>query len=589
MKLKAKLIWLILLVVVFSSLSIAGIGIISIQKISKDSLDTTSEELFKRYDDSIRANVEIIISELKAISRSIDEGVLTEEEGKTLAANIIREARYGESGYFWADDFEGNNIVLLGKDTEGTNRMGLQDAKGSMIIQDMMKIARNGGGFYDYYFPKPNETEALRKRAYITVFEDFQWEIGTGNYIDDIDQVLADMKANQNKTTAGIIMTVVLVTFLLIVVGVLIATVIGNYIAKPISKMTKQITKLGQLQLSADQDLNDYSDRKDEVGEIGRSVYQLTGKMREVIQSIRVISDILNLDSTKLVNASNFTLKNAEAVMTAVDEFSSGIMEQANDSQKTAEAIHLMNDLLASSSAGIKKVVEYTTKVGEAQTQGQEAVIQLNRTFKDTSRTTELLSEDITNLMGHAEAINEIVDIIDGIAGQTNLLALNASIEAARAGDAGKGFAVVASEIRNLAEQTSQSTAKINELINKVTDSIDSSKKNMDQSNHLISQASGGIDTVKAAFEGIMTRTSKTLEKISEVEKAYVEIDRSRAKTLEAIESISSVTEESAAAAEEINASMSEQKGVTSELDDIVQSLDKELVNLQQVIDQFQL
>ena len=164
----------------FSSLCIAGIGIVSIQKISKESLEKTSEELFSRYDDSNRSNVEIIISELKAVSQYINDGILSEEEGKTLAANIIREARYGTSGYFWADDYEGNNIVLLGNDTEGTNRIGFKDAKGSLIIEDMMKIAKSGGGFYDYYFPKAGETEALRKRAYITVFEDFQWEIGTG-------------------------------------------------------------------------------------------------------------------------------------------------------------------------------------------------------------------------------------------------------------------------------------------------------------------------------------------------------------------------------------------------------------------------
>ncbi|WP_423231079.1 methyl-accepting chemotaxis protein [Clostridium magnum] len=117
----------------------------------------------------------------------------------------------------------------------------------------------------------------------------------------------------------------------------------------------------------------------------------------------------------------------------------------------------------------------------------------------------------INRLAEKFNKINEIAQLISGIANQTNLLALNAAIEAARAGESGKGFAVVADEVRKLAEVTGQSTKNITDLIHSINLETKSVLNNAEKSTKVISE---GIDASKGAVEKI----EDTLTCFSEVE-----------------------------------------------------------------------
>ena len=73
---------------------------------------------------------------------------------KKIAADEIRQMRYGEAGYFWVDQSDGKNIVLLGSSTEGTNRMNTKDADGYQMVKEIIRVAvQDGGGYTDYVFP----------------------------------------------------------------------------------------------------------------------------------------------------------------------------------------------------------------------------------------------------------------------------------------------------------------------------------------------------------------------------------------------------------------------------------------------------
>jgi methyl-accepting chemotaxis protein len=591
MRLRAKLTGAILFSVLLTSSILAVFTILSLLRLGNESTSITKTALLTQYDNAIKSHVEILITELNAIQASIQEGVLTDDEGKLISANLIREAKYGTSGYFWADDLEGNNIVLLGRaDVEGTNRLELKDTNNLFIIQEFLKLIQSDGeGYLDYYFPKPNETESARKRGFVKLYEPYQWVIGTGNYLDDIDLVINDLNQKQSDQITGSTIFIVILTLLLVAIGFGIGFILSGSITKPIKLLTTQVTQLGKLDLANSDSLQVFSQRKDEVGDIGSAVYTLSKQLKKTIISINDLINNLRSDSNLLVEVSEVTLNTADAVTRAVDEFSKGITEQASDSQLTVDSIHVMNRQLSQSSEDITKAVTYTIKVQESQEVGIKAVEQLDTSFISTQSRTSKLSSDIDQLKTHASEINAIVEMINGIAGQTNLLALNASIEAARAGEAGRGFAVVASEIRNLAEQTSLSTAKISDLIKKVTESINSSKTNMDDSSTLLNEAASRLVIVKETFSEILTRTSKAQAKMADVSSAYNTIDQSRSVTLQAVESISSVTEESAAAAEEINASMEEQKSMTIQLDNVVKGLSQQLTQLTEIVNQFKI
>jgi methyl-accepting chemotaxis protein len=141
------------------------------------------QENFAAQDLLIRSEVETAISLLQAIYTKYQRGEITLENAKKLGAELLRELRYGNDGYFWADTTEGVNVVLYGrKDVEGRNRLEDKDLKGTYYVKEFMAKAKAGGGYVEYWFPKKGQAEAQPKRSYVFLFEPFGWVVGSGYY-----------------------------------------------------------------------------------------------------------------------------------------------------------------------------------------------------------------------------------------------------------------------------------------------------------------------------------------------------------------------------------------------------------------------
>ena len=160
---KKVVIGLIILMVTFVNLT-AGVA------------DNTNDML-------IKCEVETAVSMLQAIYDKHQNGEMTLEAAKKLGADLLRDLRYGDGGYFWADTTEGVNIVLYGnKDVEGKNRLEAKDHHGNFYIKNLLAAGIAGGGYTEYWFPKLAEEEAIPKRSYALIFKPFGWVIGTGYY-----------------------------------------------------------------------------------------------------------------------------------------------------------------------------------------------------------------------------------------------------------------------------------------------------------------------------------------------------------------------------------------------------------------------
>jgi hypothetical protein len=112
-----------------------------------------------------------------------EQGEMTLDQAKRLGADLLRELRYGDEGYFWADTTQGVNVVLYGRqDVEGKNRLEAQDRNGAFFIKEFLALARAGGGYTEYWFPKRGETTPQPKRSYVLLFKPFGWVVGSGYY-----------------------------------------------------------------------------------------------------------------------------------------------------------------------------------------------------------------------------------------------------------------------------------------------------------------------------------------------------------------------------------------------------------------------
>jgi methyl-accepting chemotaxis protein len=135
----------------------------------------------------IKREVQTAISMLAAINSKVIGKELTLDQAKKLGADLLRDLRYGDDkeDYFFADTVEGVNVVLYGrKDVEGINRYdaNIHDV---YYVKEFIAKGRQGGGYTDYWFPKKDGKDPLRKRSYSLLFEPFGWIVSTGYYLED--------------------------------------------------------------------------------------------------------------------------------------------------------------------------------------------------------------------------------------------------------------------------------------------------------------------------------------------------------------------------------------------------------------------
>lgn len=145
---------------------------------------------------------------------------------------------------FWADTYDGTNVVLLGNETEGTNRIDKLDEKGFAYMKAIIQAGKDGGGYTDYWFPKAGETNAKPKRSYSQAFEPFSWVIGTGNYTDYIDEIIKASSLEQKKKVEAAMLN----NDIIILITLLFSLISCIYIIGRINRSFKSISSyLGQL------------------------------------------------------------------------------------------------------------------------------------------------------------------------------------------------------------------------------------------------------------------------------------------------------------------------------------------------------
>ena len=462
------------------TVSITAIGMImmmflmflSINNLEKISIEKIEKALRDDYDEKIKEQVESATSLVDSFMALADKGIITKEEAMQYSADTIREIRFGEDGYFWVDREDGTNVVLLGSETEGTMRLHAPDADGFEFVAAIIKAAKNGGGYVDYKFPKEGGTEPLPKRAYSLYNEKTGWVIGTGNYIDDVDQKIAAEISSMKKRVILITTTSVVLSIILILFAFATASNISASIIKALRTSFSYIESMagGDFTTEISEEM---LNRGDDFGNLAKKLEFLKESVGKLIGSVKEMAEAVDENTYAVDSGITSVNSDIDDVSANTEELSAGFTETASSmDQITGYAVEIE-----------KSALELHTKAKNAAEKILDIHHKLTKESKEVSCGPVVDSDLDSDLKAEleeslervkvVEEINSLSDTIMGIMNQTNLLALNAAIEAARAGEAGRGFSVVADEIRNLSEQSSESVAKIRSITSEVVSSVE--------------------------------------------------------------------------------------------------------------------
>lgn len=369
-------------------------------------------------------------------------------------------------------------------------------------------------------------------------------------------------------------------TLIAVAICAVIAIVVGSVLASGISKAIRKVNRV--LKKTSDGDLTGQISmkRKDEFNVLSSSITNMIGSMKDLILKMTNVSGHVSDSAVQVGTNSEVLLEVTKNITEAVDYINSGISQQAQDTESCLEQMNGLAERINVVHENTDEISEIAQEAQGAIENGMVIVANLGEKVQGTTEVTETIIREIRELNKESIAINSIIGTINEIAEQTNLLSLNASIEAARAGEAGRGFAVVSEEIRKLAEQSGNAGNQIGEIINHIQERLAATIETAGLAGESVAFQTEALNNTVDVFKNISQQVSKLAEDVEKITKSVGGIEQAKEDTMNAIESISTTSNQTESASEELARSTEKQLQAVEVLNDAVKRLQMDAEDL---------
>lgn len=364
------------------------------------------------------------------------------------------------------------------------------------------------------------------------------------------------LQNNLEKKISFIIVSAIIGSILLVVLSMFFAIRMTNSITRPLKELSLNAKQIASGNLLVE-DIN-YKG-KDELGALNKSFTSMVDQLKKLIFSIDTVSKDVEGFAKELETENKGLTDITNQVAVSTNEMAIGSQTISNDLQDAVTLIEKMEIETKQNVSSSKESVSFAIDAVSAIHSGQEAIKTQRDLIVENQKTSHTIDHATKTFANYTSEIENMAQAVSGIADQTNLLALNAAIEAARAGEAGKGFAVVADEVRKLAEEATQSTKHIFEMVSKIKEGISGISDSVQKGVLIAQEQQLSMDQTTNAFGDIETKVEEMKERLTSLLEGTQNSKVFGEQVLYTIESISAVVEESAAGNEEISASTSEQ------------------------------
>jgi methyl-accepting chemotaxis protein len=569
-----KLVSLAIIVILLSTGLVGTVNYIVVKgeldQVGRDSLKNGTLgilELIAQLDTQVQ-NGKITLEEAQESARTQIVGKKIEDNKRS----IDNPVKYGDNFYFYA--FQDSGMVETHPSLEGQDISDLQTGDGRYFVREMIEAAKAGGGYVRYDWALPSNPEIVApKITYVEMDKHWGWIIAAGTYEMDF-----------NAGTNNVLYYTLGMTILATIIGVSLFWFFSGRMTTYIRKIMVITSDIAKGKLTGD-DIPVTTE--DELGILASNVNNMKHSLHEMVNNTKDSASQMRVSSEMLSAITEETTASADEIHQAINDISKGAVVQAEEAEMAISKVETLSSLISNATDKYGEITENMNVINQSQENGRQKVDVLLQNSSEFTQVIEELRTNFSSLASQMKEIHQVVQTITSISEQTNLLALNASIEAARAGEHGKGFAVVAEEVRHLSEDTNEATNRVRNLLQRIEVDTANSDAKMIHTLQLSQNQAMSITEVKGAFTFLADSIHDITKHLVSLDKGMNDMAENRIVVMNAINEIASVATQSAAATEQINASIDEQKSAVTSIMHSSMELHTEAERMYDLVERF--
>ena len=437
--------------------------------------------------------------------------LLGDAAAQQAAKDALRAVRFGDTGtdYVYVYSKGGMGVMHpIKTEWEGKPLFGkVIDPTGLDVVKAIVEASNTGDGtgFVGMMFPRPGKTEPVPKLQYVASVPGWDWVVGSGVYMDEVDSQV------RSALLSGMVTAALLLAAIGTIGWAISRSVLGQIGGDPVdaARAVNQVAS-GNLAVEVG---------NAPAGSLLHSLGLMIASLRQTVTNVRQVTDSICVASGEIAGGNH--------------DLSVRTEQTASNLQETAASMEQLTGTVTQTSDSARKARDLASAASAAAADGGAIVEQVISTMRDISDS--------------SKRIEDIIGVIDGIAFQTNILALNAAVEAARAGEQGRGFAVVAEEVRSLARRSAEAAKEIKSLISNSVERVDSGASLVGRAGASMGEIVARVDRVSVIISEITEATTEQSSGIGQINGAVSQLDQMTQQN-------AALVEQSAAAAESLKA-----------------------------------
>jgi methyl-accepting chemotaxis protein len=522
----------------------------AMQTLSTDNERNVSERVLGQMRNQLQYSVQVLVSSLEGQYGAAARN-MSEEQIVALVRRELDPVRYGESGYIFGYTSDGVRMLAAENPAQvGKSLWDMTDRDGVKVIQELIRVAKAGGGFVSYVWKNPKTEQQEPKLSYATLLHlgTFELMVGTGSYLQALDHARAEAREQVAQIRSRLMRQAALVSGLITLVVLLVLhRLIRVTMLEPIAALVGLTERVAAGDLTSNIEVKS----RNEIGQLMRALLGVTATLSSVVAELRIViqasqegrlgvrGDASQFEGAyaELIAGTNalldnvvrpirFVANNTDAIASSSEELTAVSQQLGSNANETSAQMLIVAAAAEQVSSTVQSLATSTDEMAVTIQEIAKNATDSARVAGQAVTVAETANGAVGKLGESATAIGKVIKVITAIAQQTNLLALNATIEAARAGEAGKGFAVVANEVKELAKETARATEDVARSVDSIQTDTREAVSAISAISGIITQINDIAHAIAGAVEEQSATTNEMRRNLGEAAKGSGDIAR---------------------------------------------------------------